>query len=306
MKLLIAPTEDFNRDQRTELAAPAGAGSSVNMQVADSKGFAAGNYIVVGTEGSQQAELCIVSAVPDATHLTVTTLLLNHLTDESITKYFYNARKFYGSATSGGSYTELVSSGSPVTIGVNNPQGTVLEYTGTDGFLYFKSTYFNTSTSDESDITESDPVLADDSSRYTSLYSIRVKAGLTENPFISDQRIEEKRKQAENEVNSYIMSRYALPLANSTGVPEVPWLIQNVTTLLAAGYLDYEEFLGDGMGVKWLGEARGILKALQQGTQRLIGTDSAEMTAVTSTQGIQGPSSGSCDYPPSFTMRQRF
>ena len=284
MRVLLAPTEDFIKRDRTLLMSDTTAGVTT-MSVGNSNGFVVNDWIVVGPEGSEQAELVQVTSV--GTGVIGVTLLLAHKSDEPIVKYRFNQRKFYGCATQTGTYTQLVSYGSPKAIQVGDPQGTVLEYTGGEGYLYFKSTYWNTITSEESDIADSNPVLADESVRYCSLYAIRKQAGLTNNPYITDGVVEVFRKRAENEVNSYLYSRYILPLANSTGSAEIPFVVENTTTLLAAGYMDYQEFGSDGEGVKWLGEARAVLNSAQKGTQRLIGLDGQEFSQKTLTQGIQ-------------------
>ena len=302
MRTLVAPTEDFIKRERDNLTADGTAGSGVALSVQSSANFAINDYIIVGVEGSETAELCQVTAI-GATSITVATLVLNHKKDEPIVKFRYNKRKFYGSLTAGGSYSQLSSSGSPVTIMVNNPQGTILEYTGVEGYLYFKSTYNNSYTGDETSITDAVEVYADESARYTSLYAIRVQAGLTQNPFIDDGRIERKRIQAENEINSVLFRLYELPIA------EIVPLIQRVCELLAAGYIDFEEYGPDGQGVKWLGEARGILKAISENRQNLIKADGSELTRKTGTQGIKSyPDTVDNDNGPVryFSMGQRF
>lgn len=302
MKVLLAPTEDFIKRDRTALTAAATAGSSVVLSVASKEGIAVNDYIEVGVEGTPTAEICQVSAVSETT-ITVTTLLNAHLQDEPIIKYRYNQRKFYGSLTATGSFGELTGSGSPLAIVVTNPQGTILEYSGGEGYTYFKSTYFNSTTTDESNIADADVVLADESVRYCSLYDIRKQAGIQENANIDDGKVEAKRKQAENEVNSMIFERYMLPLTNFSGNPEVPNLVTRLTYLLAAGYIDYEEF-DEGNGVKWLGEARAILKSVQSGVQRLIGLDGNELATKERTEGVRSNNTN-CE-PPAFTMRQKF
>ena len=307
MKSLIAPTENFIKSERSILATDSAAGSSVSLTLEDNDHFVDNDYVVVGNEGSEQTELAqIDAAVTPGTVIQVDTLLFAHKANVPITKYKYDKRKFYGSLTAGGSYVELTAYGSPAVIQVDDPQGTLLEYTGAEGYLYFKATYFNTETDAETDLADSDEVLADESVRYTSIYNIRVQAGLVNNPFINDGRIETKRKQAENEVNSCLFLRYALPL------DEIPALIERVTTLLAAGYIDFEEYGPEGQGVKWLGEARGILKSIKNGTQRLIGEDSAELPLNgTDTNVVSGyPNSDGTDddddIGPRFKMGQIF
>ena len=279
MRTLIAPTEDFIKKERDELTADVSAASPATINLLSSANYVANEWIVVGIEGTETAELVQIISIASATSITAN-LTLAHKKGEPIVKYRYNKRRFYGSLTAGGSYSELTSSGSPKPILVNNPQGTPLEYTGLEGYVYFKSTYLRSDNSDETAIADATETYSDESLRYTSLYAIRVQAGLTQNPFIDDGRIEAKRIQAENEINSVLFRLYELPLA------EIPALIKRVCELLAAGYIDFEEYGPDGQGVKWLGEARGILKAISEGRQNLIGADGTELARKTLTQGI--------------------
>jgi len=303
MKQFVATTEDFIKVERTILDADVSAGSNVTLTLKNNNGMAQNTFIVIGHEGSEQAELeKINAAVSGATAVQVATLLFAHKKGEPVVVYKYDKRKFYGATSASGSYTELVGDGSPVAIEVDDPQGTRLEYSGST-YTYFKSTYYNSSSLTETDLADSEAVLADESIRYTSLYSIRVQAGLTENPYISDGRIERKRIQAENEINSILFKLYVLPLA------EVPPLVSRICELLAAGYVDFEEYGPDGQGVKWLGEARGILKAIMDGRQNLIGTDGQELARKSLTEGVEGNpntvdnNNGPVRY---FTMGQRF
>jgi hypothetical protein len=309
MKVLLATTEDFIKREKTFVSADVASGAGAVIQTPNANGYAINDYIVVGWEGSEQAEMCKITNV-GGNNLTVDMLLLSHKQDEPIVKYRYNKRKFYGSTTAGGSYIELTGYGSPVQIQVDDPQGTILEYTGSEGYLFFKSTYWNTTTSEESNIADANEVNADESLRYCSLYAIKKQAGLTNNPYITDGITENYRKQAENEVDSYLTARYVLPLTNSSGNLEIPALVQRITILLAAGYQDYQEFGGEGEGVKWLGEARSILKQLQTpGGQQLLGADKQEMQSKTLSSGVVSyPDTVDNDNGPDrkFTMRQRF
>lgn len=312
MKLIYAPTEDFIRLAGSKLSADVAAGSSVTLAVYGNEGMSQNDYVVIGQEGTDTCEIQKISAsVTPGTAITVGTLIFAHKQEDPVRVFRYNQRKFYGATSQGGDYTELTSSGSPKTIQVNDPQGTSLEYTGDEGYTYFKSTYYNSTTTDETDIGDSVGMLADESVRYCSLEAIRRQAGLTDNPFVTDGQIEIYRLRAENEVNSYLYNRYVLPLTNQTyDTPEIPYIVENVTVLLAAGYMDYREYGKDGEGVKWLGEARAVLKAVQNGTQRLIGSDMIEFEQKELTQGIQSSSSSgnpdgssSC---PKFGMNKEF
>lgn len=306
MRSLIAPTEDAIRLAESKLSAGVAAGNNVVLHIYGNGGFSVNQYVCIGIPGTATAEIQKINADPAATDITVASLLYAHAADEPVQVYRYNQRKFYGCLTIGGSYTELSTSGSPKNITVNDPQGTYFEYTGTDGFIYFKSTYFNSTTNEESDIADAIAVASDQSMRYCSLYDIRLQAGMEDNPFVADDQFEQYRTQAENEVNSYMFERYLLPLQNNSGVFEVPAIIQNATIKLAAGYCDYREYGKTGEGVKWLGEARGILKAIQKGTQRLIGSDFQEFGQKTLTQGVESYPNSSTTDQPKFTTNQRF
>lgn len=302
MKTVLFTTEDFIKLQHTFLSIDVAAGSSVVLTVPNSDGIVANKYVVVGYEGSEQAELCKVTAV-SATSITVQTLKLAHKADEPITLYRYNQRKFYGCLTATGTFVELTTSGSPADIQVGDPQGAYLEYVGSEGYLYFKSTYYNSTSLEETPIADAVAVLSNDSLHYTSLYNIKRQAGLLVNPYITDGIVDTYRKRAENEVKSYIATRYTMPLA------EVPSIIENVTTLLAAGYMDYQEFGKDGEGVKWLAEARAILRAITKGAQRLFNSSDVELAYPTAGNQVKSyPDQVDNTNGPArvFTMGQRF
>jgi hypothetical protein len=299
MKVLLAPTEDFIKRQRAHIAADVSAGSSVVIPFDNATGFSGNDYIVLGTEGSDTAELVQITSI-SGQNVTVAALALAHRTDEPIVSYRYNQRKFYGSTSATGSFVELTTSGSPKTIAVDNPTGTLLEYVGDEGYSYFKATYFNSTDSTETDIDDADAVSGDASARYTSLFAIRRKAGLTNNPFIADDRLENKRKQAENEINSALYAVYTLPLSS------VPPLISQIAELLAAGYIDFEEFGAEGEGVKWLGEGRAILKQITAGSRRLLDADLVELIRVSHANVPTGYPDNSEPSGPTFSMNDKF
>lgn len=297
---LYAPTEDAIKIERTRLTADAAAGSNVSLSVENADSFSQYDYVVIGYEGNELAELeQINAAVSGNTAFQVATLKFNHKAGEPVTLYRYNKRKFYGSETEDGSYVELTGDGSPVDIQVDDPQGTRLEYSD-DTYAYFKATYYNSYLDEETAIAESNAVQGDQTGRYATLYDIRKHAGLAGNPLYSDVRIELKRKQAESEVNASISGRYSLPLA------EVPGVISAITELLAAGYIDKEEFGKDGEGVGWLADARSQLKAIQKGTMLLIGADGTELSRPTSDGVLKGYPNAIDTDPENFSMADKF
>lgn len=300
MRTLQAPTEDFIKIERSELGADATAGSNVTLTLTDNNGFANAAFIAIGHEGNELCELEQINQVVSGnTDVRVATLKFNHFKGEPVTVYRYNKRKFYGAISATGSFTELTADGSPALIQVDDPVGTTLEYTGST-YTYFKATYYNSTTSEETDDDDAEAVLADESLRYAALYAIRKHAGLAGNPRYSDAQLEVKRKQAENEMNSALAAKYILPLT------EVPPLLGQICELLAAGYIDYEEFGKDGEGVNWLGEARALIKAIQKGTQILIGADGTELARNAKVGVLNGyPDDENTDCA-QFTMSKKF
>lgn len=300
MKRLIAPTSPDIKIESTRLAADATAGSNVTLTLENNDGFSENAYVVIGHEGGELAELQQVNqAVSGGTQIRVATLKFNHQEGEPVTVYRYNQRKFYGATSKAGTYTELTGDGSPKTIQPDDPQGTALEYTGST-YIFFKATYYNSTEDEETDVDEAEAFEGDESNRYASLWAIRKHAGLAGNPNYSDFRLETKRKQAENEINSALAGRYVLPLS------EVPPLIGQICELLAAGYIDYEEFGKDGDGKSWLGEGRALLKSIQKGTQLLISAEGTELTRVTHGGKIAGYPDDEDTDEAQFSMSQTF
>ena len=290
MKVLFAPTEEFIKIRKSVLTADALI-DATEIFVENNNGFLEEKCIVIGWDGSESAEKTTISGTPtEGQTLTVDALKFPHKAGETVTLYRYNRRKFYGSQTIDGEYTELPESSNNggIEIQVNNPQGTPCDYdeSGGEGYLYFKATYYDDINADETSLSESIAVSSDQSGRYTTIHSIKRQAGLVKNPYITDDAVETYRLRAENEINSVLYSKYILPLTT------VPALIENICTLLAAGYMDYQEFGKEGEGVKWLGEARGLLNSIKKGTQILLDTDGEELPTRTRSSGVtSNPSS---------------
>ena len=265
-----AVTEDFIKSEKTYVATPVSA-SATPVYVDNNQGYTANDFFVIGTEGDETTEMRQVSSTPSGQLVASAVFSFAHKIDEPIVKYAYNQRKFYGCATSGGTFVLIETKD----IEVDNPRGTYFAYTGST-YNYFKATYYNSTTTTESDIDDSTEVQAGDVDHYCSIYEIKEEAGFLNNPYISDGRINLLRLQAENEVKASIASRYLLPLSY------VPEIIKTVTQLLSAGRLLYQEYGSetDGLakdGVSKIKEARSILKAIREGEMILLNASDAEL-----------------------------
>src|SRR4051794_23603959 len=100
MKSLIAVTDDFIKGERSTLAADVAAGSNVTLTLENNDGLATTDFIVIGVEGSEGAELQQINqAVTAGTSVRVGTLKFAHKAGEPVVRFRYNQRKFYGSLT---------------------------------------------------------------------------------------------------------------------------------------------------------------------------------------------------------------
>jgi hypothetical protein len=88
MRQFIAPTEEWIKTEIGTLAADATAGSNVTLTLINNDGLAQNDYVVIGHEGSELAELELINAAVSAgTAVRVATLKFNHKAGEPIVKY---------------------------------------------------------------------------------------------------------------------------------------------------------------------------------------------------------------------------
>ena len=273
MRRLSAPIEpEIVEDSRTALTAEVSAGAAPTITVADNTGFVDDDIVMVGRRGQEGAELTTATATPAAgTSLALAALTKAHKIGTPVVRMRYDKRRFYGCTTESGSYTELTAYGSPAPIVVDDPQGTVIEYDGNEGYEWFKATYLNTVTNEETDIDDATAVSGTSTGRYATLLAIRRKAKIEDNPYIDDDRLEGARQYAESTINSSVLSQYSLPLAS------VPGIITETCRLLAAGSILWEEYGKDGEGKSMLDKAEATLKDIREGKLKLIDSDGAEM-----------------------------
>lgn len=280
MKPFIAPTEDFVKSEKSELAGALASGSSKAVDFKNADRFSANDYVIVGEEGKEQTEICQISSI-SGNEITFANVVFSHEEGEPVTKIAYNQRKFYGCATKDGTYSLIDTKD----IEVDNPQGTYFEYTGST-YNYFKATYYNSQTSTETSKDDATASQAGDVEHYCSIYDIREEAGFLNNEYISDGRINSLRLKAESEVKGSIASKYSLPL------DEVPEVVALATKLLSAGWLMYQEYGSDMSGtnkdgIERVKEGRRLLKDIREGKIILLDSDDSELTRKSSF-GVEG------------------
>lgn len=144
-------------EEETQIASAVTAGDTA-ITVDNNDIFAANDYIILGTLGKETCELVKISSVTGSTTITLTTgCTFAHVVDEKIRKTPFNQIKFYYCSTSGGTYA---ADGSAETMQVDNKNlETLHETTLTNArTMYWKITYYNSTTTDETSQSDSEPV----------------------------------------------------------------------------------------------------------------------------------------------------
>lgn len=276
MKTFICPLENFIKSEKTEITSDASTGT-VAVAVKNTNGIVVDDFCIVGIEGDDQTEIAQVVSVVENETITFSNLRFAHKSGTLITKIRYNQRKLYGCATKTGTFVAI---GSATGIEVDNPRGTYFEYTGTT-YVYFKATYYNSETAEESDIDDAKAIQAGIANHYCSVYDIREEAGFLENPYISDGMINARRLVAENEIKASVGVIYSLPLSADCEI------IKQIARLLSAGWLMYKEYGSEASGTAKDGmekvkEARSMLKSIRERRLILLDEDDTELNKVTS------------------------
>lgn len=130
-------------------AAVSAAGTALTVD--SNNGFAANDYVVIGTLGSTKTELRKISSVSGNTTINLVgdAVAFDHGKDTVITKIPFNQVKFYRATSSGGTFSAIQT----LTIDVDQAE-TVYDYTAGVTTDYFKFSYNNSQTSTESTLSE--------------------------------------------------------------------------------------------------------------------------------------------------------
>lgn len=278
-----APTEEYVKTERSKLSSDAAA-SQTDIVVNNADGFSADDYVCVGGDGYEKAELKQIDSIADSTITLKTNLSFAHDEDEVVVKFLYNQRKLYRSSTETGTYS--VVSGATTSIEVDNPEGTLLEDSSGSSSYYYKSTYYNSTSSEETAKSDAIAIQGSGGTHYASLGDIREEAGFSDNYNVSDSVVDLYRSQAESKIKSAIATRYSLPLS------VVPDLIEHLTIQLSAGYLLKKEYGEEAEGTTKDGNAKielaeGILEQIRNGELTLLNADDEEL-ATASTAYMSG------------------
>jgi len=238
--LKIANFNNNNIVARTVVTSDLAAGVN-SIPVENSNDFVAGP-ILFGAPGSTNPEILTITAPASAQLLPTSSVTkLPHNNFDPIIQLFgsqinvYSANDIYGNGTQppDTNFTKL--SGSPYNIDANQVFTTVVDSAGVAG-MWYKFTYWNPTTSQETALVDSNAVQVGQT-HYVSLDQIRRAAGFTNSPNVTDDIVAEFRDAAEREINGALLPVYQFPLPQ----PANPLIVQ-IAKNIAAGELRYEMF----------------------------------------------------------------
>lgn len=207
--------------------------SGTILTVASTQGFSAGQTIYVGTPSREGCEKGVIQAVSSATELSLASALgLPHSRFESVVAVLGDSIHIYRSANVDGS-VPVDDDFSVIATRSIDPDQQTTYYTDPSGSssFWYKMTYYNATTSDETSLNAAPAVRGDDFGHYASLSQIRREAGFEKAYNLSDTVIDQQRRAAESEINSTLAANYTTPFS------PVPASIRTLTIQLAAGLL---------------------------------------------------------------------
>jgi hypothetical protein len=223
----------LNIGEATALTADIAAGVDA-LPLENNDGYTAGDYVLIGSYGGEKSEMKIVLSVNGNNGLTTTeSTVQEHDQYEMVTKLYgtqiriYRAPNSNGLAPTDDSFEYLA----PVNIDFDDIESVYVDPDGSSEYWY-KFTYYNPTTSNETSLADSVAVRGGDYGNYCSVDEIRNQAGLQGNRWISNASIDEQRQAAQALINSVLTGKYVVPFT-----PPVNALIAKCTKLLAAGYL---------------------------------------------------------------------
>lgn len=298
MSTTLAPESfsDINLRERTELDGDYVPGSSV-LLVRSSEGYVPGQIIYVGRLGAEGCERAVIASVPTETTINLTqTLALPHTRYEPVRAVLGDLIKIYravnvdGRAPAREFFTVLA------TRAINaDHQSTYYTDSMGDSNFWYTFTYFNPLTNDETELQVEDAVRGDDFGHYASIHEIRIEAGFENAYNLKDTAIDEKRRDAEAEINASLSGAYTVPFTSP-----VPAIVRTLTKQLAAALLKSSSY-GGTAGLK---EARDAIKDYRDKTLVLTDEDG---TALTSSDSVSGyPGEVTDEAPRFFRMGDRF
>lgn len=152
--ILTINLPNYETAERTILTDPV-ASSATSLNVKNSQGYDATNYVVVNEIGTETAELRQIGAITNDTAFTVDALDFSHSEGEPVIYSQYNQVRIYRATSKTGTYSLLATSAIDVD---NSNMVTVYDDTTGTSTHWYKIDYYNSTTTASSSL--SDPIPA--------------------------------------------------------------------------------------------------------------------------------------------------
>ena len=276
----------INLLEKSEVDTDAAAGQKV-VAAKNIQGYVKDDFLIVGRRGSEQAEIKKVASVSSQNISVVADFDFAHKRFEDLIKLrgdkivIYRAANVDGSIPADSDFASIAT----LTIEADQLFTTHEDSTGGEDFWY-KSTYKNSVTSDETDKADAVAIRGGDFGHYATTSQIRTEAGFEDDSDLADSFIAERRDNAESVVKGTLASAgFTLPLATP-----VPGIVENVTKILAAAYILLSDYGVGADGTNKEGNAKlkianDMLKQIQQRRVELL---NIQGSAIDQTSQIRG------------------
>jgi hypothetical protein len=193
----------------------------------------AGDFLYLSRLGSESGEVVTVASIIDADSITTSAATKPHSRFEDATVLFGDQIKIYRATNVDGSLPadDTFSFLDTTNIDYDQSTTTYVDDTGGSGYWY-KYIYRNSSSGEETLLTDSSAARGGGVGNYCSIQAIREEAGFQNNKYINDSQVNNERQAAQDEINGELAGIYTIPFE----VPINP-MITRITKVLAAGFL---------------------------------------------------------------------
>lgn len=182
MVLLRGLNYDFSGQQNSILTHEIGKGQTT-LRVENSEGFSDDDYIVIDPYTEKAEIIRINDTVSDTKSLTITATKFVHAAKSKFYRLPYNQMRFYSCAEVSGTYTLIASSETEMTL---SDVYTVYNYAAGTSALYYKRTFYNSTSLVESDITVTSYWQTSDEELYVTPSLLRSYMQLMPNDYPTD------------------------------------------------------------------------------------------------------------------------